>query len=86
MAARPPGEAADAFLTVSGSVSPSGPVPKKLETLTGRAAKQLPHGVVRDERHPTMYRVVRPNGSLSDMVNLTRAKDALRCLIDGGAS
>jgi hypothetical protein len=25
-----------------------------------------------------MYRLVRPNGTLTDMVNLTRAKDALQ--------
>jgi hypothetical protein len=27
-----------------------------------------------------MYRIRRPDGSLSDMVNMTRAKDALRSL------
>jgi hypothetical protein len=38
----------------------------------------LPAGLVRDAVYPNMYRLVRPDGSLSDMVNLTRAKDALR--------
>jgi|SRR5215831_17710685 len=33
--------------------------------------------VVPDERFPGMYRLKRTDGSLSDMVNLTRAKDAL---------
>jgi hypothetical protein len=32
---------------------------------------------VPDERFPGMYRLKRADGSLSDMVNLTRAKDAL---------
>jgi hypothetical protein len=40
--------------------------------------KSLPAGVVRDAIYPNMYRLVRPNGTLSDMVNLTRAKDAVR--------
>jgi hypothetical protein len=31
-----------------------------------------------DGRWPNMYRLRYPDGSLSDMVNLTRAKDALR--------
>ena len=33
-------------------------------------------GIVPDGRWPAMWRVCRPDGSLSDMVNLTRAKDA----------
>jgi len=32
--------------------------------------------VVQDERYPNMYRVDYLDGRLSDMVNLTRAKDA----------
>jgi hypothetical protein len=32
--------------------------------------------VVPDETYPTMWRVRGPDGSLSDMVNRTRAKDA----------
>ena len=32
--------------------------------------------VVPDGKYPRMWRVKRPDGSLSDMVNLTRAKDA----------
>jgi hypothetical protein len=38
-------------------------------------AKDLPSGIVADAG---MFRIVCPDGSLSDMVNLTRAKDALR--------
>lgn len=36
---------------------------------------KLPSDVVPDAKLPGMYRVRRPDGSLSDMVNLTRAKD-----------
>jgi hypothetical protein len=32
--------------------------------------------VIQDAKYPTMWRVKHPDGSLSDMVNLTRAKDA----------
>jgi hypothetical protein len=32
--------------------------------------------IVPDDRWPGQWRVVRPNGSVSDHVNLTRAKDA----------
>ena len=38
------------------------------------------YAVVPDERFPGMYRLKRTDGSLSDMVNLTRAKDALLAL------
>ena len=36
--------------------------------------------IVPDERFPGMYRLKRTDGSLSDMVNLTRAKDALAAI------
>jgi hypothetical protein len=35
-------------------------------------------GIVPDAKWPGMYRMRRPDGSLSDMVNLARVKDALR--------
>jgi hypothetical protein len=35
--------------------------------------------VVPDSKWPNMYRVRSPDGTLSDMVNLARAKDAARC-------
>jgi|KBSMisStaDraftv2_1062788.scaffolds.fasta_scaffold74570_4 hypothetical protein len=38
--------------------------------------------VVVDERYPQMWRVRRPDGSLSDMVNRTRAKDAALAMLD----
>jgi hypothetical protein len=36
-----------------------------------------PSGIVPDATYPDMYRLRLPAGALSDMVNLTRAKDAL---------
>jgi hypothetical protein len=40
--------------------------------------------IVADERWPGMYRLRLPDGSLTDMVNLTRARDALASLEDAG--
>lgn len=37
--------------------------------LTGYTVRQ-------DDKYPSMWRVHTPNGRISDMVNLTRAKDA----------
>ena len=34
--------------------------------------------IVQDDRYPTMWRVRRPDGTLSDMLNMTRARDAAR--------
>ena len=33
-----------------------------------------------DERYPEMYRIHWPDGIMSDMVNLTRAKDAAKAI------
>jgi hypothetical protein len=41
-------------------------------------SRRLPPGVVPDAKWPGMYRVRLPDGSLSDMVNLTRANEAHR--------
>jgi hypothetical protein len=43
-----------------------------------RVSRRLPAHVVPDGAYPGMYRVRRPDGSLSDMVNLTRAADYAR--------
>jgi len=40
------------------------------------------YSVVQDSKYPTMWRVCRPDGSLSDMVNLARAKDAALDMLD----
>jgi hypothetical protein len=44
----------------------------------------LPEGIVHHAKWPGMYRLSLPDGSLSVMVNLTRAKDALRWRSNGG--
>jgi hypothetical protein len=44
-----------------------------------RPQPRLPNSLSRvksDSRYPGMYRVVQSDGSLSDMANLTRARDA----------
>jgi hypothetical protein len=40
--------------------------------------------VVPDLRHAGMWRIELPDGSLSDMVNLTRAKDAAAVMAERG--
>jgi hypothetical protein len=41
------------------------------------------YSVVPDKKYPdVMWRVRRPDGSLSDMVNRTRAKDAAMVMLD----
>ena len=39
--------------------------------------------VLRDTKYPEMWRVERPNGTLTDMVNLARAKDAAWGMAEG---
>lgn len=45
----------------------------------GKSRKPLAH-VVPDGKYPKMWRIQWPDGSLSDMVNLSRAKDAAMVL------
>ena len=40
------------------------------------------YSVVQDERYSSMWRVQSPDGSVSDMVNRTRAKDAAMAMLD----
>jgi hypothetical protein len=42
-----------------------------------RKSPNLDPRIVPDPKWPGMYRIRRPDGSLTDLVNLTRAKDAL---------
>jgi hypothetical protein len=44
--------------------------------------RQLRSKVVPDSTYPNMYRVRWPDGRLSDMVNLTRANDAVACFLE----
>ena len=39
------------------------------------------YSIVPDQKYPTMWRVRRPDGTLSDMVNRTRAKDAAMLML-----
>src|SRR5262245_48445550 len=75
-AVRGPGVAADAFLSVTAPVEVSGGQKLQSVTLRRKPAKVDPR-IVPDPKWPGMYRIKRPDGSLSDMANLTRAKDAL---------
>jgi hypothetical protein len=45
--------------------------------VTLKKPASLPEGIVPDGNYPGMYRLRLPDGSLSDLVNLTRARDAL---------
>jgi len=38
------------------------------------------NSITPDTKYPSMWRVRYPDGSLSDIVNLTRARDGARCL------
>ena len=71
-AATRPSAAADAVLSVT---TPIGQKPQGV-TLRRKPLKLDPR-IVSDEHWPGMYRVRRPNDSLTDMVNLMRTKDAL---------
>jgi hypothetical protein len=56
-------------------------------TKTGRGSpKKLDPRIIPDERWPGMFRLLLPDGSLTDMLNLTRAKDALAAIRDEGAA
>jgi hypothetical protein len=44
--------------------------------------RQLRPKAVQDAAYPNMYRVRWPDGRLSDMVNLTRANDAVACFLE----
>jgi hypothetical protein len=49
----------------------------------GRLRKPLA-SVKPDDRYPTMWRIHWPDGSVSDMVNLARAKDAAMAIAERG--
>ena len=55
--------------------------PKDAISVTLRRPPKLPAGIVPDAKWPGMYRIRRPDGTLSDMVNLTRAKDVCASLV-----
>jgi hypothetical protein len=55
------------------------------ETLTPSRSRPLPRGIVPHSNWPGMYRVKTADGTLSDMLNLTRARDLLRTMEDAAA-
>src|SRR5262249_21146197 len=76
MAVTRPGVATDAVLSVTAPIGMSRGQNPQSVTLRRKPLKLDPR-IVPDPKWPGMYRVRRPDGSLTDMVNLTRAKDAL---------
>jgi hypothetical protein len=52
-------------------------------TFDKSAASYAYVGIVSDKRCPGMYRLKRTDGRLSDMMNLTRARDTLRAAQEG---
>jgi hypothetical protein len=52
-------------------------IPQRNQSAVTPQKKSLPPEIVPDPKWAGMYRLRLPNGSLSDIVNLTRAKDAL---------
>jgi hypothetical protein len=72
-----PSVATDAVLSVTTSIGMSAGQKPESVTLRRKPTKLDPR-IVPDLKWPGMYRIRRPDGSLSDMVNLTRARDALR--------
>jgi hypothetical protein len=59
--------------------------PRARVITAGHAPKAAPatYTAIVPELHPGMYRLKRADGSFSDMVNLTRAKDALDQMLRG---
>jgi hypothetical protein len=78
-----PSAAADAILSVTTPVSLSEGQKPQSVTLR-RKPPNLDPRIVPDPKWPGMYRIRRPDGLLTDMTSLTRAKDALAEM--GGAS
>src|SRR5262245_4304832 len=76
VAAKRPGVATDAVLSVTTSIGMSAGQKPENVTLRRKPGKVDPR-IVPDPKWPAMYRIKRPDGLLSDMVNLTRARDAL---------
>jgi hypothetical protein len=76
-----PSAAADAVLSVTAPVGSSPAQKPKSVTL-----KRLDPRIAPDPVWPGMYRIRRPDDSLSDMANLTRCRDALRALDEVAAS
>jgi hypothetical protein len=78
-------KAAQGTKTFSGVTTATNPV--NISAVFGaqkltRPSLQMTFGtytVIPDSEWPSMYRIRRPDGSLTDMANLTRARDAAQC-------
>src|SRR2546429_6231109 len=73
-----------AFVSVTGMAAtqpPSATASVTLRTPIARRSKPLPFNIVPDAKYAGMYRIRLPDGRLTDMVNLTRAKDAASALL-----
>jgi hypothetical protein len=77
VAATRPGVGLDAVLSVTTTIGMSEGQKPQSVTLKRKPAKLDPR-IVPDPKWPGMYRIRRPDGSLSEMANLTRCRDALR--------
>jgi len=77
VAATRPSVATDAVLSVTVTIGMSEGQKSQGVTLRRKPLKLDPR-IVPDPKWPGMYRIKRPDGSLSDMANLTRCRDALR--------
>jgi hypothetical protein len=71
-------EGRTALETLRDEAEPIGLPNTRFETLNPPTSRALPKGIVPDDTWPGMYRLRLPDGSLSDMVNLTRARDAAK--------
>jgi hypothetical protein len=61
----------------SSRAHPAGSRPKSATAAPRDLSVTRAHAITPDGQWPGMYRIRQPDGSLSDMLNLTRAKDAL---------
>jgi hypothetical protein len=78
-AATRPSVAPDSVLSVAVLIGVSDRQKPQIVTLRRKPLKLDPR-IVPDPKWPAMFRLRLPDGSLSDKVNLTRAKDALAAL------
>jgi len=79
VAATRPSVGVDAVLSVTTPIGMSEGQKPQSVTLRRKPLKLAPR-ILPDPKWPSMYRIKRPDGSLSDMANLTRCRDALRSL------
>ena len=78
MAVKRPRVAADAVLNVTATIrTTEGLKPQSVTLRQPRKPPNINPRIVADPKRPRMYRIKRRDGSLTDIVSLTRAKEAL---------